>query len=105
MSEQGNTASQMTNLVDGFQRATGQGIHRAEFTGNPSDICTRPGCTHDRGSHLNGTGACGYCDCQAMETACGCWNATHLGRCIHIARVAEYPPADAYRRGPGYRGC
>jgi hypothetical protein len=50
MSEQGNTAS------------------TAEFTGNPSDICTRPGCTHDRGSHLHGTGACGYCGCPAMET-------------------------------------
>jgi hypothetical protein len=91
----------------------------AEFTGNPSDICTRPGCTHDRGSHLHGTGACGYCGCPAMESPAA--KRTELIRqtaakneAARQARnadrdgvmdPAEYPPADAYRRGPGYRGC
>ena len=25
--------------------------------------CDRPGCTHDRGSHYDGTGSCGFCGC------------------------------------------
>ncbi len=28
--------------------------------------CPHPGCTHDRGSHLNGTGACGWCCCPSF---------------------------------------
>jgi hypothetical protein len=75
MSEQGNTASTPIIIeidsasLDYWAELAQVGQPAAEFTGNPSDICTRPGCTHDRGSHLHGTGACGYCGCPAMETA------------------------------------
>lgn len=29
-------------------------------------VCVIPGCTHDRGSHWDGTGACGFCGCQSF---------------------------------------
>ena len=28
--------------------------------------CPHHGCTHDRGSHLNGTGRCGWCACPSF---------------------------------------
>ena len=29
--------------------------------------CARPGCTHDHGSHYDGTGACGFCGCGSFQ--------------------------------------
>jgi len=29
-------------------------------------VCQHQGCTHDRGSHLDGTGACGWCGCPSF---------------------------------------
>jgi hypothetical protein len=31
--------------------------------------CARPGCTHDHGSHWDGTGRCGFCDCDSYVLA------------------------------------
>jgi hypothetical protein len=31
-----------------------------------TDICQRRGCKHDADSHLNGTGACGWCPCAEL---------------------------------------
>ena len=30
--------------------------------------CDTPGCTHDHGSHIHGTGPCGFCGCGAWVT-------------------------------------
>ena len=29
--------------------------------------CARPGCTHDHGSHYDGTGRCGFCGCGSFQ--------------------------------------
>ena len=39
--------------------------HEADAMGT----CDRPGCTHDRGSHWDGTGACGFCSCGGYVLA------------------------------------
>lgn len=31
-----------------------------------AEVCPARGCTHDRGSHRNGTGACGFCACPSF---------------------------------------
>jgi hypothetical protein len=36
--------------------------HEADAKSAP---CDQPGCTHDRASHWDGTGACGFCGCGA----------------------------------------
>ena len=31
--------------------------------------CDTPGCKHDHGSHIDGTGACGFCGCGAWTVS------------------------------------
>lgn len=37
----------------------------------PADVCARAGCTHDSGSHIDGTGPCGYCPCTKFIDPAG----------------------------------
>ena len=34
-----------------------------------AEVCEQPGCTHDRGSHWDATGDCGWCPCGQFRTA------------------------------------
>lgn len=49
-----------------------------------ADLCV---CDHDRGSHFDGEGACGYCQCQEHEFAgCRCGGTlTHMPDCFEGA--------------------
>jgi hypothetical protein len=32
-----------------------------------AEVCAGRGCTHDRGSHYDGTGQCGFCGCGSFQ--------------------------------------
>lgn len=74
LSEQGNVWMQSPGGLELWAQTPELARHAIAVWEHTAEVlcvlatCDRPGCTHDRGSHYDGTGACGFCRCGSWVT-------------------------------------